>query len=317
MQLLDTTYKRKSAVFTMIIMAFILFVIFTFGLKYLDPPDEYGIAVNFGTTNVGSGSNQSNEAMQTPPQEEIVEEEVQEEVQEQIDEPVEEIETVPTETAPAPAKAEDVITQDNAETIKINKQKEAKRKAEEAKRKVEEAKRRQAEKQRLERLKAERIRKEKAAAEAKKRAEQQAKKAKLDAMMGGLNSGKGNGGSGDGDDNKSGDKGSPDGDPNAQGYYGSGSGGSGRNYRLGNRNAVSTPKPVYDCNEQGRVVVSISVNKSGKVIGANPGVKGTTNAAPCLLKRAKEAALRTKFNSDNNAPAKQVGTIIYNFTLSN
>lgn len=306
MQLLDTTYKRKSAVLTMIIMALILFIIFTFGLKYLDPPDEYGIAVNFGTSEVGSGSNQSNEAMQTPPQEEVVEEEVPEEIME----PVEEVETVPTEPTPTPTKAEDVITQDNTETIKINKQKEADRKAEEARK-------RKAEQQRLARLEAERIRKEKAAAEAKKRAEQQAKKAKLDAMMGGLNSGKGTGGSGDGDDDKAGDKGSPDGDPNAKGYYGSGSGGSGGNYRLGNRNAIATPKPIYDCNEQGRVVVSISVNKSGTVIGANAGVKGTTNAAPCLLKRAKEAALKTKFNADNNAPAKQVGTIIYNFTLSN
>jgi len=64
-------------------------------------------------------------------------------------------------------------------------------------------------------------------------------------------------------------------------------------------------------------VVSISVDKTGKVFSAQPGVKGTTNSASCLLRRAKEAALKTRFNSDSNAPTKQVGSIIYNFTLSN
>ncbi len=76
------------------------------------------------------------------------------------------------------------------------------------------------------------------------------------------------------------------------------------------------PKPTYDCNEEGRVFVSISVDTSGNVISAQPGVKGTTNSAACLLQRAKEAALKTKFNSDSKAPAKQVGTIIYNFSYS-
>ncbi len=104
-------------------------------------------------------------------------------------------------------------------------------------------------------------------------------------------------------------------DPNASGYYGNGSG-SGGNYRLGNRKALTKPIPNYDCNEEGMVFVSISVDNSGNVIWAIPGVKGTTNSAACLLQRAKEAALKTKFNSDTDAPAKQVGTIIYNFSLS-
>ncbi len=60
----------------------------------------------------------------------------------------------------------------------------------------------------------------------------------------------------------------------------------------------------------------ISVDKSGRVIAAEPGIKGTTNSAPCLLNRAKEAALKTKFNADSKAPLKQMGTIIYNFSLS-
>ena len=106
------------------------------------------------------------------------------------------------------------------------------------------------------------------------------------------------------------------GDPNASGYYGIGSDGSGGNYNLGNRRALTRPIPEYDCNEEGKVVVTISVDPSGKVISAQPGATGTTNSASCLLNQAKEAALRTRFNADSNAPATQVGLIIYNFSLS-
>ncbi|MCA0933099.1 hypothetical protein LCM02_11595 [Lutimonas saemankumensis] len=106
------------------------------------------------------------------------------------------------------------------------------------------------------------------------------------------------------------------GDPNASGYYGVGGDGSGGNYRLGNRKALNKPKPEYDCNEEGRVVVSISVDQSGRVISADPGIKGTTNSAKCLLKTAKEAALKSRFNADSNAPSNQIGAIIYNFSLS-
>ena len=52
------------------------------------------------------------------------------------------------------------------------------------------------------------------------------------------------------------------------------------------------PKEQPDCEEEGIVVVSITVDKTGKVIRAVAGVKGTTNTAACLLKPAKEAALK-------------------------
>jgi len=58
------------------------------------------------------------------------------------------------------------------------------------------------------------------------------------------------------------------------------------------------------------------VNKQGKVIQAFSGIKGTTNTAPCLIQPAKAAALATKFNSDINAPSKQIGSIVYQFKLS-
>ncbi|MGB5382577.1 MAG: hypothetical protein WBN19_01905 [Lutimonas sp.] len=138
---------------------------------------------------------------------------------------------------------------------------------------------------------------------------------KVDALMGGLNSdGKAKGG--EGNDSQPGDKGKVTGDPNAKGYYGSGGGGGGGNYRLGNRQALNKPKPAYNCNEEGNVYVSITVDQNGHVIAAQAGVKGTTNSATCLLESAKEAALKTKFSPDASAPARQIGVIIYNFSLS-
>ncbi len=305
MPILDTKHKRESAAITGVIALLILFLIFNFGMTYFDPPIEYGIAINFGTSDVGSGDVQPTESLKAAAEEIENEEEIVEEVVVQ-----EQVETAPTA---AEAAAENVITQNNEEAIAIKKQENIKRKQEadrqkqildakkEADRKAEvERKKIEAENQRIE----------------KEKQEKAAKRKSLDAMMGGLNSQNGNASGGEGNDNQAGDKGKVTGDPNASGYYGNGGGGGGGDYQLGNRKVLTKPKPTYDCNEEGRVFVSISVDTSGKVISAQAGVKGTTNSAPCLLTRAKEAALKTKFNSDGNAPAKQIGIIIYNFSLS-
>jgi TonB family protein len=123
-----------------------------------------------------------------------------------------------------------------------------------------------------------------------------------------------NNSSGEGDDNKPGDKGSTSGDPNASGYYGNGGtgGGGNGNYRLGNRKALTKPKPAYNCNEEGRVVIKIYVDRAGNVTKAVLG-KGTTNNAPCLVDKAIEAAKRTKWQPDNKASEPQIGKIIFNF----
>jgi outer membrane biosynthesis protein TonB len=149
--------------------------------------------------------------------------------------------------------------------------------------------------------------------------------------------------SGDGNDKTGGNKGKLNGDLNAKGYNGGGGSGNGNgggngsgtglgtgsgygngsgsgtgtgNYQLGNRKAVSKPAPKYLCNEQGTVVVQIAVDRNGTVISANPGVKGTDNTAKCLLDQARIAAMNTKWQSDNTAPDKQIGKIIYNFKLT-
>ncbi|NVK51742.1 MAG: energy transducer TonB [Flavobacteriaceae bacterium] len=55
MKLFETTHKRKSAIITAVILGLILAAIFNLGLRYLDPPEEYGLAINFGDSNVGNG----------------------------------------------------------------------------------------------------------------------------------------------------------------------------------------------------------------------------------------------------------------------
>ena len=64
------------------------------------------------------------------------------------------------------------------------------------------------------------------------------------------------------------------------------------------------------------VIVRIVVNKSGNVIEAEPGVKGTTNTAQCLLDPAKKMALSHKWPADSNAPTRQIGFVSVNFKLS-
>ena len=56
MTLLNTTHKRKSAAITALILMLLIFGILNFGMQYLDPPEEYGLAINFGDANVGSGA---------------------------------------------------------------------------------------------------------------------------------------------------------------------------------------------------------------------------------------------------------------------
>ena len=55
MPILETTHKKKSAVITSILLALLLVGIFNFGMQYLDPPEEYGLAINFGDSNIGNG----------------------------------------------------------------------------------------------------------------------------------------------------------------------------------------------------------------------------------------------------------------------
>jgi outer membrane biosynthesis protein TonB len=276
MPVFETKHKKKSAIITTIIMLLLIVAIFKFGMRYLDPPTEYGLAINYGTSNVGKGKPKVIKKVKATPK--------------KVSEaPPEEVKELPKETI-----KEKVVTQESKDTHVIEKPKE--------KKKVTPKKE---------------VKKEQKPVEKPKPKPKKPSKAATDALNNLLKGDKSDGKpKGEGDDNSPGLKGKNNGDPKSSKYYGnSGSGGDG-NYNLKGRRATSKPIQKPDCEEEGIVVVSIEVDKTGRVIKAVPGVKGTTNSAACLLKPAKEAALRTKWNADNNAPIKQRGTIIYKFSLT-
>jgi len=99
------------------------------------------------------------------------------------------------------------------------------------------------------------------------------------------------------------------------GTSGTGTGSSGPSFKLEGRGFKKLPQPRYDYQEGGKVVVEVSVDRSGKVIQATPGVKGSTILDDYLLKVAKEAAMEASFDAKPDAPAVQKGTITYNFIL--
>ena len=114
----------------------------------------------------------------------------------------------------------------------------------------------------------------------------------------------------------SGEQGNEEGDPKSNTYIDGGIGANGVAYNLGGRNIEKIIKPNNDSQQQGKVIVTIRVNRNGKVINATPGAKGSTTTNSYLYSKAKEAALKTTFEANSSAPEIQIGTIIYNFMLN-
>lgn len=272
MKYLETRHEKRSFAITVTIHVVLLLLLFFFGLKYLDPPPDRGIAINFGTSETGSG----------------------------IEQPVEEVESAPQQTRAqvTPVETnieEEVVTQELEEAPVIEKE--------------------EVETPVVNQEPLEEEEEEEPAEEPEPRPDESTTAALSSILNGPENQGSET--SGEGNDETAGDKGDPEGDPDASAYYGNGQAIDGDgNYRLGGRRALNKEKFMQDCNESGIVVVQIEVNRSGQVTRAVPGVKGTTNSSDCLLDPARRAAMATIFNSDSNAPSKQVGTIIYNFKLS-
>ena len=113
-----------------------------------------------------------------------------------------------------------------------------------------------------------------------------------------------------------GDQGKPDGMKGVRQYDGNGGKGNGAGYDLGGRGAKSLHRPNDDFPEEGIVVVDIWVNRTGQVTRAEIATKGTTVINQAMREKAKQAALRSAFASDPNAPEEQHGTITYTFVIN-
>ena len=125
-----------------------------------------------------------------------------------------------------------------------------------------------------------------------------------------------------------GNQGRENGDVNSSNYKGNGGSGGGTGsgngtgvgdgtgsgtFNLDGRINTYLPKPAYNSDEQGKVVVAITVDKSGKVTKAVAGAKGTTITDKSLWKQSEQAAYKAKFNPKSDAAIEQKGTITYIF----
>ena len=96
---------------------------------------------------------------------------------------------------------------------------------------------------------------------------------------------------------------------------GGGTGTDGISYDLAGRKMIYHVKPKHEIQNEGIVVVDITVDRNGNVTKATAGVRGSTTLEEYFLRVAMEAAMATKFDRKPDAPKIQKGTITYYFIL--
>jgi TonB family protein len=238
---------------------------------------EEGVFVNFGTVDWAAGTVEPapSGGNQTVP----------------VEDPVPEVIPVP-EPAPArPSPQPPVITQTHESTAAI----------EAAKEKKLEQERQEAERRRL------------AEEQRKKVEEEQRKKEAINRQMSdafGTGNTSGNEGAAA---SGTGNQGSTQGNAATGAYTGTGGVGSfdlsGRSLRGG-----GLQRPSYDIQEEGSIVVEITVDPQGNVITADVRLRGTNIENSNMRRSAIEAAKKTKFNAIAGSQ-NQIGSITYKYTL--
>jgi TonB family protein len=279
----ENNNRFKGVVGTIAFHLLVLLSILYFVLSTPLPlPGEEGVEVNLGYSEQGMGHVQevSPPPVETPP-----------------------IALPPPETDPEPELEEEIITQDIEEAPAIEE---------------EEIEEKDETKQDEEVIKPEETSEEEIIQEVEAEPEPQPEPPKVNdrALYKGKSETDGDG-SNEGISGKPGNQGNPNGTPDATNYEGNGGEGNGIGFDLGGRGAMHLPKPAYNSEEQGKVVVEIKVDRSGKVVSAMAGAKGTTVSDLNLRRLAEEAALNSMFSPDPNAPERQKGTITYNFIILN
>lgn len=207
------------------------------------------------------------------------------------------VEVMPETVAPKVQDAveQDLLTQEVEETIRLNPKTEAKKEEVKKPEKTEAEKAEEARK--LAEAKAEKERRE---------AEEAARKRVAGAFgkgqqMGNTGTTEGTGVQGSSTGN------APTGAPTGSGGYGT--------FDLGGRTigAGGLPRPAYNVQDEGKVVVAITVNPAGQVIATNID-RQTNTVNPALRKAAEDAAKKARFNAVSGLN-NQMGTITYYFNL--
>lgn len=257
----------------------ILLILWFSVLSTIVPTEDGGVLVNFGNVDAASGTFEPKYTGQELPEET----------------------TTPPPPTPEPkveTPKEELVTQDLEESVAI----EAKKKEEDKKKKEE------TEKKRKEEQEKERIRKEEA--EKKRLADERRKKEQAisNKVAGAFGMGGAEGNSQGDATSGTGNQGSPFGNSDHGANEGVGGYGS---FNLNGRSigAGGLPRPAYTIQEEGRIVINITVDPKGSVIFAEIG-RGTNIDNASMRKSALEAARRAKFNSITGAN-NQSGTITY------
>lgn len=218
---------------------------------------------------------------------------IQEQAMAQVNEAPPVVVPEPAKVKPTPpAPEEPLLTQDSEESVQLPPEKPKKEKPKKKEKTPEQIQK--------EKEQAERVERERQEAKARKDAEN---------LMATFNKGSkmSKKGSSDKDDKT---VGSPMGNSDAGQTTGAG---TGPYAKVENRTAVWIEEPIYNVQDDGLVVVDITVNPAGKVIHVEFNSR-TNTANPELREAARKAALKTTFNSIDGVD-NQRGTITYNFKL--
>ena len=283
----------STVLFHMVVLLLLLF--WGFVVPYPPPPEE-GFLVDFGNSPTGLGLEEPSAA--DAPEVVAATEKV-----------------VPAFIPPKTQKVEDkgeeeLLTQDYEKTVAVAARAKKKLIDEEKRIKAREEKQKRAEALEIQRQEAEDLRIEQEKAKKIGAINSRAKNA-----FGGGKTDNGSQSTSQGNTYGGGNQGSPNGTPGANQYGLGGGAGQGISFSLEGRNARILPKPAFPGNEAGIVVVEVTVDKYGKVTKALPGIKGSNTVNTDLLEAARKAAIAANFNTDQNAPAFQKGTITYHFIL--
>ena len=287
----------------------IIFIIFGFTTA-LPLPEEEGILINFGLDDDGSGLLEPSRPSQEQP------------------EPVSIPEASSTPESESETAEEEILTQEFEEAPEIEatpeKDPEAERKEREA-REAEQRRLDELERQRQEELERQRLEEEerqRLEEEERQRLEEEQKRIEeiqnrtRDALDNARNNAE-NTSRSEGETTGTGNQGKEEGAVDATSRTGGpgGQGDEGISFNLDGRTPQALPKPEYNYQKEGIVVVGVTVDRNGNVTAATPGVKGSSTLNEFLLAAAKKAALAAKFNRNPEAPAFQKGTITYHFIL--
>lgn len=275
-----------SVIVHVILVAFLVFA----GITSIPPKAEEGLLVNFGTDEIGYGSEEPSLASYQEPAPR---------------------EPLPRPEITVPDKA--INTQDHEEAAEVKKVKQTDTEAEKKKKEDLEA-----EKKRLAELEAERKQQEleKKRKEEEERREQEIRditKKALTAAEAKNTNVKSEGDKAGTTGNQGVKTGTTDSKVRGEGT-GTGTG-KGPSYSLEGRRPVDDylPKPESKYEESGIIVIKIIVNSKGEVVSAEYRQTGSTSINEQLIKLAREAALKARFEAKPGADL-QTGTITYIFT---